>query len=59
VDDGGEKTHNPPGHLLGVAFAAFLGGDRSFTKLFEGPPFSAAPYKVFWSGREACSVDPR
>ncbi|HEV2101090.1 MAG TPA: prolyl oligopeptidase family serine peptidase [Stellaceae bacterium] len=39
----------PPDTLLGISFAAFLAGDRRFTKLFE-PAERRALQGFFWSG---------
>jgi len=44
----GTETH-PPDTVLGVSFAAFLAGDRHFTKLFE-PAERRALQGFFWSG---------
>src|SRR3984893_6990645 len=44
----GGETH-PPDTVLGVSFAAFLAGDRGFTKLFE-PAERRALQGFFWSG---------
>ncbi len=44
---GGESY--PPDTLLGISFAAFLAGDRHFTKLFE-PADRRALQGFFWSG---------
>jgi prolyl oligopeptidase len=44
----GGETH-PPDTLLGISFAAFLAGDRGFTKLFE-PAERRALQGFFWSG---------
>jgi prolyl oligopeptidase len=44
---GGESY--PPDTLLGISFAAFLTGDRHFTKLFE-PADRRALQGFFWSG---------
>jgi prolyl oligopeptidase len=42
------ETH-PPDTVLGMSFAAFLAGDRRFTKLFE-PAERRALQGFFWSG---------
>src|SRR6516164_10157329 len=42
------ETH-PPDTVLGLSFAAFLAGDRNFTKLFE-PAERRALQGFFWSG---------
>jgi prolyl oligopeptidase len=39
----------PPDTVLGISFAAFLAGDRRFTKLFE-PAERRALQAYFWSG---------
>jgi prolyl oligopeptidase len=44
----GGETH-PPDTVLGISFAAFLVGDRRFTKLFE-PAERRALQGFFWSG---------
>jgi prolyl oligopeptidase len=44
----GGETH-PPDTVLGISFAAFLAGDRRFTKLFE-PAERRALQGFFWSG---------
>jgi len=44
----GGETH-PPDAVLGISFAAFLAGDRHFTKLFE-PAERRALQGFFWSG---------
>jgi len=44
----GSETH-PPDTVLGISFAAFLGGDRHFTKLFK-PAERRALQGFFWSG---------
>src|SRR5208283_2106043 len=44
----GGVTH-PPDTVLGISFAAFLAGDRRFTKLFE-PAERRALQGFFWSG---------
>jgi prolyl oligopeptidase len=44
----GGETH-PPDTVLGISFAAFLAGDRNFTKLFE-PAARRALQGFFWSG---------
>jgi prolyl oligopeptidase len=44
---GGESY--PPDTLLGISFAAFLAGERHFTKLFE-PAERRALQGYFWSG---------
>jgi prolyl oligopeptidase len=44
----GEKTHSPD-TVLGISFAAFLAGDRHFTKLFE-PAERRALQGYFWNG---------
>ena len=44
----GGETH-PPDTVLGISLAAFLAGDRRFTKLFE-PAERRALQGFFWSG---------
>jgi prolyl oligopeptidase len=44
----GDETY-PPDTVLGIAFSAFLAGDRRFTKLFE-PAQRRALQGFFWSG---------
>jgi prolyl oligopeptidase len=44
----GGETH-PPDTVLGIAFAAFLAGDRGFAKLFE-PAERRALQGFFWCG---------
>ena len=44
----GGETY-PPDTVLGISFAAFLAGDRGFTKLFE-PAERRALQGFFWSG---------
>jgi prolyl oligopeptidase len=44
----GGETH-PPDTVLGISLAAFLAGDRHFTKLFE-PAERRALQGFFWSG---------
>ena len=44
----GGKTHSPD-TVLGISFAAFLAGDRHFTKLFE-PAERRALQGYFWNG---------
>ena len=44
----GDETY-PPDTVLGISFAAFLAGDRHFTKLFE-PAERRALQSFFWCG---------
>jgi len=44
----GGETH-PPDTVLGISFAAFLEGNRDFTKMFE-PAERRALQEYFWSG---------